>query len=57
MTSALERARRLLARAPLIDGHNDLAWAIREHGGAQEALSLRDFQAKLATLSPWQAGA
>jgi threonyl-tRNA synthetase len=36
---------------------SDDALAIREHGGAQETLSLADFQAKLATLSPWQAGA
>jgi membrane dipeptidase len=27
---ALERAQAVLARHPLIDGHNDLAWAIRE---------------------------
>ena len=25
-----ERARKVLASTPLIDGHNDLAWAIRE---------------------------
>ncbi|HEY0415993.1 MAG TPA: threonine--tRNA ligase [Gaiellaceae bacterium] len=36
---------------------SDAALAIRERGGAQETLSLQDFQAKLATLSPWQAGA
>lgn len=28
--SALERARKLLESAPLIDGHNDLPWEIRE---------------------------
>ncbi len=28
---ALERARRLLDRAPLVDGHNDLPWVIREY--------------------------
>ena len=39
------------------DKESDDALAIREHGGAQETLSLQDFQAKLATLSPWQAGA
>jgi membrane dipeptidase len=27
---ALERARALLAKAPLIDGHNDLPWTLRE---------------------------
>jgi membrane dipeptidase len=41
MTQALERARRLLARAPLIDGHNDLAWTIREHGGDAASYDLR----------------
>jgi threonyl-tRNA synthetase len=39
------------------DKESDEAIAIREHGGAQETLSLRDFQAKLATLVPWQVGA
>jgi membrane dipeptidase len=28
---ALKRARAVLARVPLIDGHNDLPWAIREY--------------------------
>ena len=28
---ALEHARRLLAAHPVIDGHNDLPWAIREN--------------------------
>ncbi|HEU4680317.1 MAG TPA: hypothetical protein VFS51_01145, partial [Gemmatimonadales bacterium] len=27
---ALERARKLLRSTPLIDGHNDLPWTIRE---------------------------
>jgi threonyl-tRNA synthetase len=39
------------------DRESDEALAIREHGGQQETLSLQAFQAKLATLSPWQAGA
>jgi len=30
----LERARRILAETPLIDGHNDLPWAIREFEAA-----------------------
>jgi membrane dipeptidase len=30
----MERARRVLSTTPLIDGHNDLAWAIRESGAA-----------------------
>ncbi len=41
---ALERARAILARHPLIDGHNDLAWAIREdasHPRDVEAYDLR----------------
>jgi threonyl-tRNA synthetase len=39
------------------DKESDEALAIREHGGAQETLSLREFQAKVANLGPWQAGA
>jgi threonyl-tRNA synthetase len=39
------------------DKESDDALAIREHGGAQETLPLQEFQAKLATLGPWQAGA
>jgi membrane dipeptidase len=31
---ALVRARRLLRGAPVIDGHNDLPWAIRESATA-----------------------
>src|SRR3954467_8657715 len=30
----LARARKILASTPLIDGHNDLAWAIREDSTA-----------------------
>ena len=32
MTSRLNDARALLRRSPLVDGHNDLAWALREAG-------------------------
>ncbi len=42
--AALRRARRLLDRAPLIDGHNDLAWTIRNDPtapGDVEAYDLR----------------
>ena len=41
------RARRILERTPLIDGHNDLPWALREgHGNDPYAVSLtRDLQA------------
>jgi membrane dipeptidase len=31
--AALERARQLLARHPVIDGHNDLPWTLREKTG------------------------
>ncbi|MBE7189367.1 dipeptidase, partial [Jatrophihabitans endophyticus] len=31
--TALERARALLGRHPVLDGHNDLPWAVREHAG------------------------
>ena len=39
------------------DKESDEALAIRERGGGQETLSLAEFQVKLATLGPWQAGA
>jgi threonyl-tRNA synthetase len=39
------------------DKESDAALAVREHGGAQETLSLEEFRAKLATLVTWQAGA
>jgi threonyl-tRNA synthetase len=39
------------------DRESDEALAVREHGGAQETLSLAEFGAKIATLGPWQAGA
>lgn len=35
--SPLARAHNLLAQAPLVDGHNDLAWEIRERFGADPA--------------------
>ena len=41
---ALQHARRLLDRHPVIDGHNDLAWTIRNDPGARgdvEAYDLR----------------
>jgi membrane dipeptidase len=41
---ALEQARRVLARHPVFDGHNDLPWAIRENlqaPGDVEAYNLR----------------
>ena len=39
------------------DKESDDSLAVREHGGGQSTLSLHDFRAKLATLSPWQVGA
>ena len=39
------------------DKESDEALAIREHGGGRSTLSLDELRAKLATLSPWQAGA
>jgi membrane dipeptidase len=38
----LERARRVLARTPLIDGHNDLPWAIREFVDAPRNVTAYD---------------
>ena len=35
MTNHLEDATALLARSPLIDGHNDLPWQLREADAAQ----------------------
>ncbi len=36
----IKRVEDVLARTPLIDGHNDLAWAIREHGKGLPAYDL-----------------
>jgi membrane dipeptidase len=37
VTSRLDDARALLRRSPLVDGHNDLAWELREAGGQDPA--------------------
>ena len=37
--AALRHARRLLAQHPVIDGHNDLPWAIRESDDGARATS------------------
>ena len=43
------RVERVLARAPIVDGHNDLAWEIREgHGGKVESLDLNADTSALA---------
>jgi threonyl-tRNA synthetase len=39
------------------DKESDESLAVRERGGEQSTLALAEFQAKLATLSAWQAGA
>ena len=44
--SALERARRLLESAPLIDGHNDLPWEIRESKTAPRDVAAYDLWAR-----------
>lgn len=44
---ALERARRLLRRAILVDGHNDLPWAIRMSGTAPGDLEVADLRGRL----------
>jgi len=40
----LEKVRRVLANTPLIDGHNDLPWAIREHGAAPRDVAAYDLR-------------
>ncbi|HEV8310722.1 MAG TPA: dipeptidase [Methylomirabilota bacterium] len=40
----LRRARRLLAQHPIIDGHNDLAWAIRNHATAPRDVEAYDLR-------------
>ena len=61
--SALEHARKLLESTPLIDGHNDLAWEIREAKGAPRdvaAYNLRTHSPKhtdLARLAEGKVGA
>ena len=40
----LERARKLLRSTPLIDGHNDLPWAIREYKEAPRDVARYDLR-------------
>ena len=42
----LARAKRILASTPLIDGHNDLAWAIREDSTAPKDVVAYDLRKK-----------
>jgi membrane dipeptidase len=44
--AALEHAKKLLDRAILFDGHNDLPWAIRDHKVAQGDLAKYDLRAR-----------
>src|SRR4029079_19057339 len=46
--SDLDRARRILATTPLIDGHNDLPWAIRESNTAPRDVDAYDLRTKTA---------
>jgi membrane dipeptidase len=42
--TALRHARRLLARHPVVDGHNDLAWTIRNDSKARGNVTLYDLR-------------
>ena len=42
--AALRHARRLLGRHPVIDGHNDLAWTIRNDGKARGDVAVYDLR-------------
>jgi threonyl-tRNA synthetase len=50
-----------VAKIPFVvvygDRESDASLAIRERGGGLSTKSLAEFQASLATLTPWQAGA
>ncbi len=58
---ALQHARELLRTSPLIDGHNDVAWLIREETeGDIEAFGLargNDFETDIPKLRAGQVGA
>jgi membrane dipeptidase len=43
---ALERARAVLSRHPVIDGHNDLPWAIRENAAAPRDVAAYDLRSR-----------
>jgi membrane dipeptidase len=54
-----ERARRVLRSTPLVDGHNDLAWRIREdsaHAGDVAAYDLRHRTPGHTDLERWKKG-
>ena len=46
--AALRRARRILATTPLIDGHNDLPWEIRDNAKAPHDVAAYDLRARTA---------
>jgi membrane dipeptidase len=46
--AALAHARRLLAKTPVVDGHNDLPWAIRESQKAPRDVVAYDLRTKTA---------
>jgi membrane dipeptidase len=60
--AALARARAVLRRVPLVDGHNDLPWTIREHPAAPRDVMAYDLrrptpgQTDLARLAAGQVG-
>src|SRR5687767_2037628 len=60
---ALDRARRILAETPLIDGHNDLPWEIRQYEKAPRDVAAYDLrtrtpgQTDLARLAEGKVGA
>lgn len=61
--AALARARRILAATPLVDGHNDLPWEIREYEKAPRDVAAYDLrtrtpgQTDLARLAEGKVGA
>jgi membrane dipeptidase len=46
--AAMERVRRILQTTPLIDGHNDLPWAIRQAEGAPKDVAAYDLRTRTA---------
>jgi membrane dipeptidase len=62
MTSDLDRARDVLTRSPILDGHNDLPWALRDLGqsdlgGVDLRAGLADTQTDLPRLRAGRVGA
>ena len=62
MTGELDRARAVLGAAPILDGHNDLPWALRELGradldGVDLAAGIADTQTDLPRLRAGGVGA